>query len=326
MKKMFMLFFCLSFFFISCAKKDNNSENNATPRLIVGFSQIGAESAWRTCNTKSVQDAASEAGIQLVYENAEQKQENQIKAIRSFIAYQVDVIVFVPIVTDGWDTVLYEAKEADIPVLVIDRKINIQDESLYAGFIGTDSYSEGRECAEFLKRKYQTDSIKRSKPLYIFELTGTIESSPAIGRSQGFLDAIKDDHSFKIIGSESGDFLRSLGKEVFAKVLDVYPEIDIVFSHNDGMTLGVLDECADRNIAAGKSLCIVSVDGEQAAIDAVKDGRINCVVECNPFIGPDVMILVQMLARGETIPKKTYVSESVFDETMDLSLLPERGY
>ncbi len=325
MKKVATLLLCLTAIFVSCSKKNIQKTDNHSSRIIVGFSQIGAESAWRTCHTESVKAAAAAAGIQLVYENAEQKQENQIKAIRSFIAYQVDVIVFVPIVTDGWDSILHEAKDAEIPVLVIDRKISIKDDSLYAGFIGTDSYTEGRKCAEFLQKKYKTAAV-RSRPLTIFELTGTVDSSPAIWRSKGFRETLEHDPSFKIIGSGTGDFLRSLGKEVFATALDTYPEIDIVFSHNDGMTLGVLDECAERNIDASKKFCIVSVDGEQAAIDAIRDGKINCIAECNPFQGPEVMVLAKQLAEGHSIPKTTYVKETVFDETMDLSSLQNRGY
>jgi len=313
--------------FQSCYGGKKKPAENQEKKIIVGFSQIGAESAWRTCNTASVRDAAQTAGIQLIYENAEQKQENQIKAIRSFIVYQVDVIVFVPIVADGWDTVLREAKDASIPVLVVDRKIHTEDESLYAGVIGTDSEEEGRESARFLQKKFHTGSGKLPKKKYrIFEIRGTEDSSPAIGRAAGFREIIGKDPAFEIIGSESGDFLRSLGKEVMANALKSYKNIDIVYSHNDGMTLGVLDELAEQHIAAGKDICIVSIDAEQAAIDALQQGKLNCVVECNPFLGPQVMELVKKLAAGQKIPMLTHVKETVFEEGTDLSGIAPRGY
>jgi len=319
---------CL-FILLSCTGKVPAAVagKDAGKKIIVGFSQIGAESAWRTCNTKSVRDAARDAGIQLVYENAEQKQENQIKAIRSFIVYQVDVIVFVPIVADGWDTVLREAKEARIPVLIIDRKINTEDESLYAGFVGTDSVEEGRKCARFLQRKFHTKNGAPVRKKYrIFEIRGTEDSSPAIGRAAGFREVLSRDPAFEIIGSESGDFLRSLGKEVLSHALDRYGGIDIIYSHNDGMTLGVLDELDARHINAGRDICIVSIDAEQAAINALKSGKINCVVECNPFLGPMVMDMAKTLAAGGSIPRLVHVHETEFDENTDISQLPPRGY
>jgi len=174
----------------ACSKKSAAASGSTSPEgvkngdrsIVIGFSQIGAESAWRTCNTQSMKEAAAAAGIQLLYSNAEQKQENQIKAIRSFIVYQVDVIVFVPIVQDGWDNVLREAKEAHIPVIVTDRKIRTSDPSLYAGYIGTDSVAEGRECAQFLEKKF----AGRPGPLNIVEIRGTDGSSASEGRYRGF--------------------------------------------------------------------------------------------------------------------------------------------
>jgi simple sugar transport system substrate-binding protein len=323
-----IIFFCISVG-TSCQKgtaKEDDSEDAKNQSLILGFSQIGAESAWRNCNTRSIQEAASAAGIQLLFSNAEQKQENQIKAIRSFIAYQVDVIAFVPIVSDGWDNVLQEAKDAQIPVLVTDRKINIQDESLYAGLIGTDSAQEGRDAAQFLVKKFEDRIASGNKPIRIVELSGTVGSSPAMGRAQGFREIIDQYPQFQIIYSESGDFLRSKGYELMQSILKSYSDIDVIFSHNDGMTLGVLDAMKERNINPGQDIVIVTIDAEQAAIDALRRGEVNCVVECNPKTGPDIMNLAKQLARGETIPRLIHVEEAVFSEDDDLSSLAPRGY
>jgi simple sugar transport system substrate-binding protein len=352
-----------SLVFLACQKRDDNGQNREPKGIILGFSQIGAESAWRTCNTRSVQDAAASAGIQLLFSNAEQKQENQIKAIRSFIAYQVDVIAFVPIVSNGWENVLEEAKEAKIPVLVCDRKINIKNEDLYVGYIGTDSVEEGRCAAEFLLKKFEIPSEEEiatekisgketavEKPptenqpkenmaikklpierllkhtIKIAEISGTEGSSAAIERARGFREVIKQDPRFEIVYSVSGDFLRSKGYELVRNFPSDLREIDVLFSHNDGMTLGIIDAMKEKGIKPGIDVVIVTVDAEQAAIDALKRGEVNCVIECNPKQGPDIMQLAAHLARKESIPPITHMIEKVFFEGDDLSVIPPRGY
>ncbi|HHU36953.1 MAG TPA: substrate-binding domain-containing protein [Treponema sp.] len=298
--------------------------------IIVGFSQIGAESSWRKHNTLSIREAAQEKGIQLLFENAEQKQENQIKAIRSFIAYQVDVIAFVPIVAEGWDNVLRESAEAGIPILITDRKIKTDDESLFAGFIGTDSLEEGRNAGRFIIRKFSqeyTPPRYRNRSLRIFELSGTEGASVTSGRAQGFRDVLNKDNRFSIVYSESGDFLRSKGYEIAQNILDNYDTIDVVFSHNDSMTLGFIDAMKERGMSPGVDIVIVSIDAEQAAIDALRAGEINCVVECNPKTGPAIMNLAIQLAEGKAIPRLLHVEERVFSEDdTDLETVAPRGY
>ena len=325
----------------SCARGGGAAEHSDRPgsrkaseageRTIVGFSQIGAESAWRIYNTKDMQAAAQKAGIQLLYTNAEQKQENQIKAIRTFIMYQVDVIAFVPIVQDGWGNVLEEARNAGIPVIVCDRRINSEYDGLYAGYVGTDSQEEGRQAARFLMRKY---SGARGT-VNIFELRGTDGASASDGRIQGFRETLAADDRFRIIRSESGDFMRSRGEEIAREILSANggfsvggERIDAVFSCNDGMTLGLLDVLSQQGIATGRNapITVVTVDAQQEAVDRLKDGLINCVVECNPEQGEVVMSLVKKLAAGEEIPKSTIVEGRVFTESDDLSYLPERKY
>ena len=197
--------------FASCKRNRTSTENlKSEKNIIMGFSQIGAESEWRTCNTQNIMQAAEEAGIQVIYSNAEQKQENQIKAIRSFIVYQVDVIVFCPIVQDGWDNVLNEAKDANIPVIVVDRRIRTKDNSLYAGYIGTDSLNEGRQAGRFLVNKFKDSK----ESVNIIELYGTEGSSVSEGRNKGFHEVIDSDAKFSVVYTKSGDFLRSRGKEI----------------------------------------------------------------------------------------------------------------
>ncbi len=321
----------------ACSSKDKVPAFRESPgsegseRIIVGFSQIGAESAWRIYNTKDMQAAAQKAGIQLLYTNAEQKQENQIKAIRTFIMYQVDVIVFVPIVQDGWRNVLVEAKDAGIPVIVCDRKINAEYDGLYAGYVGTDSREEGRQAALFLRDKYKGEECQ----INVFELRGTDGASASDGRIEGFRDVLDKDSRFRIICSESGDFMRSRGEEIARKILSEGKgfriggeNIDVVFSCNDGMTLGLLDVLEKHGIptGVGSPVTVVTVDAQQEAVDRLKEGLINCVVECNPEQGDVVMDLAKRLARGTEIPKSTIVVGKVFTEYDDLSGLARRKY
>lgn len=310
--------------------KKNTSASEQTERLILGFSQIGSESAWRTRNTQSIFEAAAENDIQIIYDDAQQKQENQLKAIRSFIVYQVDVIAFVPIVEDGWDNVLTEAKEAGIPVILVDRHINA-DPSLYAGFLGEDGLEEGRRAARFLLNKCRN----RTDTVNIYEMAGTENSSVVRDRAKGFREIISTNPKFKIIHSEDGDFLRSRGKEIAENLITsshkkdgLYFEgqkIDAVYSHNDSMTLGMLDSIESYGVRT-KDTIIISVDAEQKSIDALTEGKLNCVVECNPNLGSMLMQLVKQIAIGNEIPRVTYNHETVFTEYDDFSTYEPRGY
>ncbi len=320
-----------------------NSKAKESERLILGFSQIGSESAWRSRNTQSIYEAAAENNIQIIYDDAQQKQENQLKAIRSFIVYQVDVIAFVPIVEDGWDNVLTEAKEAGIPVILVDRQINA-DPSLYAGFLGEDGLEEGRRAARFLLKKFNDQTgPKKKESISILELSGTENSSVVRDRARGFREIIEKDSRFNIIHSENGDFLRSRGKEIIENLIEKSREasdtghyktsglyykgqkINAVYSHNDSMTLGLLDSIEKYGINTNNTV-IVSIDAEQKSIDALVEGKLNCVVECNPNLGPKLMELVKQIAEGKEIPRITYNNEKVFTEYDDFSLYTERGY
>ena len=290
--------------------------------IILGFSQLGSESGWRIGNTRSVVKAAADAGIQLMERNAEQKQENQIKALRSFIAYQVDVIAFSPMVEDGWDNVLREAKEAGIPVICSDREVKVEDDSLIACFVGSDFYDQGVRAAKFLLKKMEGVP----GPIRIAEISGTVDSTPMRDRARGFRDMIAQDARFEIVYSESGDFLRSMGKEVMQDILRT-TGVDVLYSHNDAMTLGAVEAIEASGFVPGKDIVIITVDGEQGAIDLLKQGKINCVVECTPMLGDIIMVLARKLVAGEEIPRVIYSEETTFTEfDENLQSLPPRGY
>ena len=307
-----MMTLCLA----GCAGKQEPAGDNAS--VVVGFSQLGSESSWRIANTVSMEQAAREAGYSLMMENANQKQEKQIDAIRSFIAYRVDVIVFSPIVETGWDNVLTEAKQAGIPVILMDRMIDTEDDSLYASYVGADFYAEGRRAGEYLIRK--ADAIGADS-MRIVEICGTTDSTPMRDRQRGFMDVIGQDARFTVIESVDGDFLRSKGEECMRELLEKYgaDRIDVIYSHNDSMTLGILDVLEQNGIQPGKDILLITVDGEKEAVDALKAGKINCVVQCTPNLGPATMELVRRLSAGETIAKITHPEESMFTDFDDLT-------
>ena len=325
MKRILAMLLLASLLLAGCgAREDHNEERVEDSSILLGFSQLGWESAWRLANTESIKSAAEDAGVSLMYENAEQKQERQIKAIREFIAYQVDVIAFSPIVETGWDNVLQEAKNAGIPVLTTDRMIQTADESLWAGYVGSDFYQEGVNAGKFLIEKMQRENLGE---LHIVELSGTLDSSPMLQRAQGFRDTIAPYANLKVIDSMSGDFFRPKGRECMKVLLEKYDKIDVLYSHNDAMALGAISAMEEAGLKPGEDIIIITVDGEQAAIDLLREGKINCVVECKPGIGETVMQLAKKLAAGEEIPRATYSEEQVFTEfDENLDAIAPRGY
>lgn len=312
----------------SCSKKNQKSIAEVEKPIILGFSQIGAESAWRKRNSESVKEAAQLCGIQLVFEDAQQKQENQLKALHSFIVYNVDVIAFVPIVEDGWDNVLQEAKEADIPVIVVDRKIKTKNADLYTCFIGENGFEDGKKAAEYL-----VNSSDKGARCNIVEFTGTTNSSIATERAAGFRSVLYEHPEFRIIETKNGDFLRSLGKELCDsfeyKEDGVYTnskKVDVIFSHNDAMSLGILESFEDHNLSFSGYPRIISVDGEQNAIEALKEDKIDCVVECNPNMGFELMALVKDIVNNREVPKVTYITGKTFENDGSLDKIAPRGY
>ena len=289
--------------------------------LTLGFAQVGAESEWRTANTVSIKEAAKAAGITLKFSDAQQKQENQIKAIRSFIAQKVDVIAFAPVVTTGWDTVLMEAKKAKIPVILTDRSIETKDPSLYVTMIGSDFTEEGRNAAKWLLQNY-----KGQGDVNVVELQGTVGSAPAIERKKGFEEVIKSEPRFKITRSQTGDFTRAKGKEVMEAFLKTDKNIQVLFAHNDDMAIGAIQAIEAAGMKPGKDIIIVSIDAVKGAFEAMMAGKLNVTVECNPLLGPQLMDLVKEVKAGKEQPKRINTKEGIFPMETAAKEFPNRKY
>lgn len=305
---------------LALASVDSLSAQSAK-KPVVGFSQIGAESGWRTANTDSIKAEAARRGIDLKFADAQQKQENQIKALRSFIAQGVDVIAFSPVVETGWEPVLKEIKAAGIPVVLSDRAVKVSDPSLFVTFIGSDFVEEGRRAGEWLARKTGGQAV-------IAELVGTPGSAPAIDRKKGFEEVLARHPGMKIVKSQSGNFTRAEGKQVmeaFLKSPDA-KQLTALFAHNDDMALGAVQAIEEAGLKPGKDIVIVSIDGVKGAFEAMVAGKLNCTVECNPQIGPQLFDLIAKVAAGQTVPARIAVKEGVFDETQAAAELPRRKY
>ncbi|MNX86250.1 ABC transporter periplasmic-binding protein YtfQ precursor [compost metagenome] len=302
------------------------NSTNTDKKITLGFAQVGAESGWRTANTKSIQDSAKAAGIDLKFSDAQQKQENQIKAIRSFIAQKVDVIAFSPVVESGWDTVLKEAKDAGIPVILTDRAVDSSDTSLYKSFLGSDFVEEGRRAGKWLLEEMKD----HQGPVNIVELQGTTGSAPAIDRKKGFEEVIKDNANLKIVKSQTGDFTRAKGKEVMEAFIKSAKaentKMDVLYAHNDDMALGAIQALEEAGIKPGKDILIISMDGIKDAFQAMKDGKINLIVECNPLMGPQLMQIAQDIVAGKEVQKRILTNEGVFPQDTAEKELPNRQY
>jgi ABC-type sugar transport system substrate-binding protein len=288
--------------------------------LTVGFAQTGAESAWRTANTVSLKTEAEKRGINLKFSDGQGKQENQIRAVRSFITQGVDVIIIAPIVETGWEPVLREAKQAKIPVILMDRTVKVSDPSLFACFIGSNFAQEGLMAAEWVAQ--HTNGKGR-----ILELQGTPGSAPANERRRAFAEGIAKYPDLKIIDSQSGDFRRSGGKEVMEAFLKKHGrEFEIVYAHNDDMALGAVQAIEEAGLKPGKDVMIVSIDAIKEGVQAVVDGKINCVVECNPLFGPRAYDLAAKLAAGEKVPRVQYNRDELFDSSNAAQSIAARKY
>jgi len=273
--------------------------------LTIGFSQIGSESGWRAAETTVTRQEAEERGIDLKFADAQQKQENQIKAIRSFIAQGVDAILLAPVVATGWDEVLEEAADAEIPVVLLDRTVDAP-EDLYLTAVTSDLVHEGRVAGQWL-----VDEMA-GEPCRIVELQGTTGSSPAIDRKTGFEEGIADAEGLEIVRSQTGDFTRSQGKVVMESFLKAEggENICALYAHNDDMAVGAIQAIKEAGLNPGEDIKIVAIDAVPDAHLAIANGEMNATIELTPnMAGPALDALEAYLETGEA-PEKWIQTES----------------
>lgn len=321
---LFLMLLCFCVSFGGCAgdpaRQEGETETEKT--IVVGFSQVGAESDWRAANTLSMQQALSaENGYRLILDDAQNRQDKQITAIRNFIQMAVDYIVLAPTTETGWDTVLTEAKNAGIPVILVDRMIEVSDDDLFICWVGSDFREEGSRAAAWL------ESVFGDKPLRIVHLQGNLGSSAQIGRTAGLDDGIVRNPGWELVFRGDGNFTQAKGQELVQAILDEGREFDVIYSENDNMAYGAVDALKNAGLKPGEDVTILSFDASRTALGMLMEGAISYDVECNPLHGPRVQAIIEELEAGRTPNKLTYVEEAVFDrEHTTRELIDSRGY
>ncbi|MGQ4223957.1 ABC transporter substrate-binding protein [Enterococcus mundtii] len=316
-------FFILAAFCLLLTGCAFNSTEPTKNELTIGFSQAGTESNWRKVQNQSIKEALEKQNFQVLHRNSYSDPKQQIQDVMTFIAYQVDMIVLSPIEETGWDSVLEEAKEANIPVIIVDRNITTEKQDLYLTHIGSSFKAQGSRAGLYVTNHYQQ---KTQESIQVFEIRGSENTSPTRLRSDGFLETIGRDPRIHVRQVITGDYIRLKAKEQFSKAIDKgkLEGIDVIYSHNDEMTLGALDAIKEKKLE--KNFVIVSIDAQKEMIDQLKKGKVNCVVECNPFMGELVANTVKRYFEKKAIPQDIYVSDTVFSDQNDFSTIPPRGY
>ena len=309
--------------------KSSDSSSSSDDVITVGFSQVGAESDWRTANSQSMKDTFSkENGYDLIFDDAQQKQENQITAIRIFIQQEVDYILLAPVTETGWDTVLQEAKDADIPVIIVDRMVDVSDDSLYTTWIGTDALCEGRKAAEWLNGFAEAKGIAASD-IHIADIQGTIGSTAQIGRTKGLEEGV-DKYGWDLVAQQTGEFTQAKGQEVMESMLKQHDNINVVYCENDNEAFGAIDaiEAAGKTVGPDGDILVMSFDTTNAGLTDTLSGKIICDTECNPLHGPRVEEIIKKLEDGKDVDKKAYVEEEMFayDDTVKSVKVDDKDY
>jgi simple sugar transport system substrate-binding protein len=307
-------------------------------KIVMGYSQIGAESEWRTACTNSVKAAAADFNIELRFSDAQQKQENQLQAIRTFIRQKVDIIAFTPVVSSGWEAILQECKDAGIPTICVDRTIDGSDgkaapndskdpDNLFTAFIGSDFKLEGQRSADWLVNYMNKIGRGSKNPINVVELQGTVGAAAATDRQKGFMEVIGKYPNYKVIKTQTGNFTRAEGKQVMEAFLKSDGAIiDVLFAHNDDMAIGAIQAIEEYGRVPGKDIIIVSVDAVKGAFEAMMAGKLNASIECNPLLGPQVMGTAVKILTKQPVEKWVVSEEGVYDQDNAAAAFPSRQY
>jgi simple sugar transport system substrate-binding protein len=305
-----------------CGRKEETSAGETEDFVVVGFSQVGAESDWRVANTQSMQEALSEEnGYRLIFDDAQNKQERQITAIRNFIQQEVDYIVLAPTTETGWDTVLMVAKAAGIPVILVDRQIKVEDDSLFSCWVGSDFYLQGKTAVKWMEQKYAGQELR------ILHLQGNYGTTAQLGRTVGLDEGLANNPGWTLAYRASGEFTQGKGQELVEDCIANGVEFDLVYAENDNMAYGAVDALKAAGLIPGKDVVVVSFDASHNALQMTLNGEISFDVECNPLHGPRVKSIIEKLEAGMMPPKYTFVDETMFDcETITQEMIDAREY
>ena len=306
------------------ASGETEAAGNTGDVITVGFSQVGAESDWRTANSESMKSTFStENGYNLIFDDAQQKQENQIAAIHNFIQQEVDYIVLAPVTESGWDTVLQEAKDAEIPVIIVDRMVNVSDDSLYTAWVGSNFKLEGQKACEWLKAYAEAKGMSE---VNIVDIQGTIGASAQIGRTEALNEAVEA-NGWNLLAQQTGEFTQAKGQEVMESMLKQYDNINVVYCENDNEAFGAIEaiKAAGKTVGPDGDILVMSFDTTKQGITDTLSGDIIVNTECNPLHGPRVEQIIKQLQAGETPEKQAYVEEGIYAHGSDVASVTVDG-
>ena len=295
--------------------------------IVVGISQVGAESDWRVANSESMKSIFTEArGYRMLFEDARQIQENQILAVRRFIQQRVDYIVLMPLSETGWDSVLQEARDAGIPVILVDRMVDVEDDSLYAAHVGSDCYAQGRKAVTWMERKFRDSS----ETVNIVHIQGTPGSTAQLGRTNALEDGLAAHENWNLLTRLDGDFTQAKTYEVMCRYLDELPleqDIDVVYCENDNEAFGAIEALERHGYQCDTDVNVICFDATRNALKLCMEGKIALAVECNPLLGPLVEEIVQTMEAGQTPRKQHYIEEQQFtSENLTQQIIDSREY
>ena len=328
MKKIVTVFLIFCLLLSGCGARNGTAEAAAEEELIVvGISQVGAESDWRVANSESMKAAfTEEKGYRLLFEDARQQQENQFMAVRKFIQQDVDYIIIMPISETGWDSVLQEAKDAGIPVILVDRMVSVDDDSLYTAHVGSNVLAQGRKAAAWMEARYQDPQ----EAVDIIHIQGTLDSTAQIGRTAALEEAVESHENWQILIQMDGDFTQAKTYEALGEYLDRLPaeqDIDVVYCENDNEAFGAIEALEERGYVCGRDVDVICFDATRHALELCMEGKIALAVECNPLLGPLAEEIVRTLEAGQIPQKSHYVPESSFTrEDLTQELIGNRQY
>ncbi|MFR6672828.1 ABC transporter substrate-binding protein [Enterococcus avium] len=321
MKKINLLLLIGLCLMLAGCKQETPKENHS--EITIGFAQAGIESNWRKIQSKSIKEELEKQNYQVMSRNSFSDPKQQYQDVMTFIAYQVDLIILSPIEEFGWEPVLEEAKKANIPVIIVDRNIATNRSDLFLTHIGSSFKAQGGRAGLYVTNHYQ--KIEK-EAINVFEIKGVENSSPTRLRHDGFAETVGRDPRIQITQTITGDFIRLKAKEKFSEAIEAgkLNNIDVIYSHNDEMTLGALDALDEHQLE--NKFVVVSIDAQKEMIDLLKQRKVNCVVECNPFMGELVANTVKRYFDNKTISEDIYVSDTVFSDQNSLSTIPPRNY
>ena len=324
MKRLFCVM--LALLLLAGCGKNEPEQPEEEDLIVVGISQVGAESDWRVANSESMKSVfTEERGYRLLFEDARQIQENQILAVRRFIQQRVDYILLMPLSETGWDSVLQEARDAGIPVILVDRMVDVEDDSLYVAHVGSDCYAQGKKAVTWMEQKYRD-----SDAVNIAHIQGTPGSTAQLGRTGALMDGLTAHGNWNLLTQLDGDFTQAKTYEVMCRYLEELPPeqaIDVVYCENDNEAFGAIEALEKHGYKCGRDVSIICFDATRNALELCMAGKIALAVECNPLLGPLVEEIVQTLEAGKVPQKEHYVEEQQFtSENLTRQIIDSREY